>query len=79
MTYRFYDVVNQFLSLIYLLLGICHNKTVQVFVLVTGMSSVRLSLALLDGAFAADSDLGSRLRLHLLERVTAWADEEADC
>lgn len=35
-------------------------------------------LALLDGAFAADDDLGTRLFLHRFESVASWPNEEAD-
>lgn len=44
-TYRFDDVVNQFLGLVDFLFGIGHNKAVQVFVLVAGVSGVRFSFS----------------------------------
>ena len=78
-TYRLDDVVNQLLGLVHFLLGVCHDQAVQVFVLVAGMSSVRLSLSFFDRSFAANCDLGTRLRLHLLQSIATWSDEEADC
>jgi hypothetical protein len=71
--------VNQLLCLVDLFLGIRHDQAVQVFFLIAGVSCVRSSFALFDGAFATNGDLGTRLRFHLLERVSTGANEEANC
>jgi hypothetical protein len=47
----------------------------KVFFLVAGMGSVRTSLSFLHRAFAADGDLSTGLRFHLLEGVATRADE----
>ena len=78
-TYCLDDIVNQFLGFVHLFFGIGHDQAVQVFVLVTRVSSVRLALALFDGAFAADSNLGARFIFHLFQRVATRSNEEADC
>ena len=78
-TYRLDDVVNQLLGLVDFLLGVCHDQAVQIFVLIAGMSSVRFSLSFFHRALAANCDLGTRLRLHLLQSIATWSDEEADC
>ena len=78
-TYRLNDIVDKLLGFVNFLFGIGHDQTVQVFILVTGVSSIRFALALLDRALAADGDLGLRLGLHLLERVTTRANEQANC
>lgn len=72
-------IVNEFLCLVDLLFGVCHDQTMQVFVLVAGVGCIRFAFALFDRAFASNGDLGLGLGLHLLECVTARADEEADC
>jgi hypothetical protein len=74
-TYSFNDIVNQLLRLIDLVLGIGHDKTMQIFFLVAGVSSVRSAFALLDGAFASNGNLGARLGFHLLERVSTRANQ----
>lgn len=61
--------MDQLLGLIDLVLRVRHDETVKIFILVAGMSSVRLSFTLLDGAFAANSDLGTGFILHLLQRI----------
>lgn len=70
MTYRLDHVMDQLFGLVNLLLGFCHNQTVEVFFLVAGVSGIRAAFAFFDRAFATDGDLGTRLILHLLERVT---------
>jgi hypothetical protein len=71
--------MNQLLGLVDFLLGIGHDQAVQIFVLVAGVSSVRLSLSFFHGALAANCDFGTGLCLHLLQCVSTWSDEEADC
>jgi len=78
-TYRLNNVVDELLRLVDLLLGIGHDQAVQVFLLVAGVSCVRSSFALLHGAFATNRDLCARFGLHLLERVSTRADEQANC
>ena len=65
-TYGFNDIVDQLLGLVDLILGVGHDKTVEVLFLVAGVSGVGTTLAFLDGALAADGNLGARLCLHLL-------------
>jgi hypothetical protein len=78
-TYCLDDIVDELLRLVDLLFGVGHDQAVQIFVLVAGVSSVRLALAFFDGAFAANGDLGAGLVLHLLERVTTRSNQQADC
>ncbi len=74
-TYRLDDVVDQLLGLVHLFLGVGHDETVQVLFLVTGVRRIGAPLALLDGAFAADRNLGAGFCFHLLERVATGSDE----
>lgn len=67
--------MNELLGLVNLLLGIGHDQTVQVFLLVASVSCVRPSFTLLDGTLATNSDLCARFRLHFLERVSTRANE----
>ena len=67
--------MDKLLSLIDLVLGVGHDEAVQVLFLVAGVGGVRPALALLDGALAADGNLGAGLCLHLLEGVATGADE----
>lgn len=39
--YRFDDVVDQLLCLFHLFFGVCHDKTVEVLLLVAGVRSIR--------------------------------------
>lgn len=73
------DIVDQLFRLVDLLFRVCHDQAVQVFVLVTGVSGIRFALSFFDGALSTNGDLGAGLCLHLLERVTTRANEEADC
>ena len=66
--------MNELLGLIDLVFGIGHDQTVQVFILVAGVSSVGFAFTLLDGAFAADGDLGAGFLLHGLEGVATWSN-----
>jgi hypothetical protein len=74
-TYSFNDIVDQLLRLVDLLFSIGHDKTMQIFFLVAGVSSVRSAFALLDGAFASNSNLGTGFGFHLLERVSTRANQ----
>jgi ABC-type proline/glycine betaine transport system permease subunit len=67
--------VNQLLGLVHLLFGIGHDQAVEVFFLIASVSGVRSTLALLDGTFAADGDLGAGLGLHLLQGVSTRSYE----
>lgn len=75
MAYRLNNIVHQLLGLVHLLLGVGHDQTVKVFLLVASVSGIRSALALLDGAFASNGDLGSGLRLHLLQGVSTRSYE----
>lgn len=79
LTYRLDNVVDELLRLVHLVLGIGHDQAVQVFLLVAGVSCVRSSFTLLNGSFAANCDLRAGFRLHLFERVSTRADEQANC
>jgi hypothetical protein len=48
---------------------------VQILLLVAGVSCVRSSFTLFDGALATDRNLSAGLRLHLLEGVSTGANE----
>jgi len=63
--YRFDNIVNQFLGFIDFVLGVCHDKTMEIFFLIAGVSGVRTTFALLDRAFATNGNLGTRFSLHL--------------
>lgn len=78
-TYCLNDVVDEFLGFVNLLLSIAHNETMEVLVLVAGVSGVRLPFALFDRAFAANGDFGTGLLFHLFQRVTTRTNEQADC
>ena len=75
MTYRLDDVVDELLGLVDLLLRIRHDQAVQVLLLVAGVSCVRSSFTLLDGALATNRNLCAGLRLHLLEGVSSRSNE----
>jgi hypothetical protein len=74
-TYRLYDVVNQRLGFVHLLLRVGHNQAVKIFFLVARVGSIRAAFALLDGALAANGNLGARLCLHLLEGIATRSDK----
>lgn len=74
-TYSLNDIMDELLRFVDLLLSVCHDQAVQVFLLVTGVSGVRSTFTLLDRAFAANRNLGARFGLHFLERVSTRADE----
>lgn len=67
--------MDQLLRLVDLVFGVGHDEAMQVFLLVAGVSSVRSTLTLLDGAFAANRNLGARLGFHLLERVATRTNQ----
>jgi len=72
---RLNDIVDKLLGLVDLLLGVGHDQAVKIFLLVAGMSRVRASLTLLDGALATDRNLRLGFCLHLLKRVSTGANE----
>lgn len=74
-TYRLNNIVNQLLGLVDLVLGFGHDETVEIFFLIAIVSSVRATFAFLDGAFASNGNLSSRLGLHLFECVTTRSDK----
>ena len=75
MTYSLDDVVNELLGLVDLVLSVGHNQAVKILLLVAGVSGVRASFTLLDGALATDRDLSTGLGFHLLERVATGANK----
>lgn len=77
-TYRLDDIVDQLLGLVDLVLVISHDQAVEVLFLVARVSSVRSTLAFLDGTFATNSNLGARLSLHLLQSVATRANKQAN-
>lgn len=74
-TNRFNNIVNQLLRLDDLLLSVGHDQTMEILLLVARVSSIRATLALLDGALATDGNLGTRVSLHLLQSVTTGANK----
>lgn len=74
-TYRFDDIVNQLLRLVDLLLRVRHDQTMEILLLVAGVSCVRTSFALFHRAFATDSDLRTGLGLHLLQSIASRANK----
>lgn len=74
-TYSLDNVVDKLLRLVDLLLGVGHDQAVKILLLVAGMSCVRTSFTLLDGAFATDRNLCLGFGLHLLEGVSTGANE----
>ena len=74
-THRLDDVMNQLLRLVDLLFRIGHDQAMQIFVLVAGVSGVRLSFTLFHRALASDCNLGLGLGLHLLQCVATRADK----
>lgn len=74
-TDRFNNIVNQLLGLDDLVLCIGHDQTVEILLLVAGVSSVRAALAFLDGALATNSNLGTGVSLHFLQCVTTGSDK----
>ena len=70
--------MNQLLGLIDLVLGICHDQAVKVFLLVAVVSCVGATLAFFDGALSSDSNLCARFVLHLLQSITTRSDKQAD-
>lgn len=69
-THRLNYVVHQLLGLVHLFFGVCHDQTVEILFLVACVSGVRAAFALLDGAFATNGNLGTRLGLHFLQGVS---------
>ena len=74
-TYGLNDVVDELLGLVDLLLRIRHDQAVQILLLVAGVSCIRASLTLLDGALATNRNLCAGLRLHLLEGVSTGSNK----
>lgn len=58
-TYSLNDIVDQLFCLVDLLLGICHDQTMEIFFLVAGVSCVRSALSFLDGSFPTNGNLGA--------------------
>lgn len=78
LTYGFNDIVDQLLGLVDLLLGIRHDQAMEIFLLVASVSGIRSTFSFLDGAFASDGNLCSRLFFHCFESVSTRSDEQAD-
>jgi len=57
----FNHVVDQLLGLVDLLLGVGHDETMQVLLLVAGVSCVGATLAFFHRAFSANGNLGTGL------------------
>lgn len=74
-TYSFNDVVNQLLGLVHLLFGVCHDQTMEILLLVTGVGGVRTAFSFLHGSFATNGDFSLRFSLHLFQRVSTGADK----
>jgi hypothetical protein len=74
-THSFNDVVDELLGLVDLLLGVGHNQAMKILFLVAGVSGVRATFTLLDGALATDRNLCAGLSFHFLERVSTGANK----
>lgn len=72
------NVVNQFFRLVDFVLGVGHNQAVEILLLIASVSGVRPAFALLDGTFASDCNLCTRLGFHLLEGVTTGTYEQTN-
>ena len=70
--------MNQLLRLVNFLLGISHDQAVEILLLVAGVSGVRATLALLDGALSTNGNLCAGFCLHFLERVSTGPDKQAN-
>jgi hypothetical protein len=57
-TYRLNDLVDELFGFCNLFLGIGHDQTVEILILVAGVGSIRLAFTFLDRALSADGDLG---------------------
>lgn len=73
--YSLNDVVNQLLGLVDLLLGIGHDQTVKIFLLVAGVSGVRTTFSFLDGTFSSDGNFGTGLSFHFLQGISTRTDK----
>lgn len=71
--------MDKFLGLVDLLFRVGHDQAMQVFFLVTGVSRIRTTFALLYGALATNSDLCLGFCLHLLECVATGANKQSNC
>ena len=74
-TYRLDDVMNELLCFVDLVLCVGHDQAVQVFLLIARVGSIRTTLALLDGAFSTNRNLGARFSLHLLQSIATGSNE----
>jgi len=72
---RLDDIVDQLLCLVDLVLGVGHDKAVEVLFLVAGMRGIRATFAFLHRALSANSNLGAGFCFHLLECVATRSDE----
>ena len=70
--------MNELLGLVDLVLCVGHDQTMQVFLLVAGMGSIRATLAFLDGALSTNRNLGARFSLHFLESVATGPNKQAN-
>lgn len=75
MAYSLNDLVNELLGFDDLLLSVCHDQAVQIFVLVASVSSIGFALAFLDRALSANCNLGLRLAFHCFQSVTTGTDK----
>lgn len=74
-TYGFNNVVDQLLGFIDLLLGVCHDQAMKIFLLVASVSGVGTTLSFFNGSLSTDGDFGLRFSFHLFERVSTRSDK----
>lgn len=70
--------MDQLLGLVDLVFSVGQNQTVQILFLVAGVCGIGTTFSFLDGSLTTDSNLGTGLGLHFLERVTTRSNEETD-
>jgi hypothetical protein len=71
----FNNIVDQLLGFVDLLLGICHDQTMKILLLVASVSGIRTAFSFLNGSLSTDSDFGLRFSFHFLERVSTRSDK----
>lgn len=74
-TYSFNNIVDQLLCFVDLVLAVCHDKTMQVLLLVACVRGVGTTFTLFHGPFSTNCDFGARVLLHGFERVTTRTDQ----
>jgi len=74
-TYSLNNVVDRLLGLVNLVFSVGHDQTMQVLLLIAGVSGIRTAFSFLDGTFSANGDLCAGFGFHFLESVTTRSNE----